>query len=130
MNADNFIEKVKSTNKAKLTQAEIFALVLDCQNETNKLIQCGDITLDKRTYQVKVGDDKPIRVEFLIFKLIAYLIERKNECVNRDILLKDIWGTNVFVTDRSVNVAICKVRQAIGEEKILTIRKVGYMFVD
>ena len=130
MNADNFIEKVKSTNKAKLTQAEIFALVLDCQNETNKLIQCGDITMNKKKYEVTIGTDKPIRLEFLVFRLMAYLIEHKNECVDRDSLLRDIWGANVFVTKRSVDVAIWKVRKIVGDDKVVTLKKVGYMFVD
>lgn len=130
MNADNFIEKVKSTNKAKLTQAEIFALVLDCQNETNKLIQCGNITMNKKKYEVTIGMDKPIRVEFLVFRLMAYLIEHKNECVDRDSLLSDIWGANVFVTKRSVDVAIWKVRKIVGDDKVVTLKKVGYMFVD
>jgi DNA-binding response OmpR family regulator len=130
MNVDNFIEKVKSTNKANLTQAEIFALVLQCQQETNKLIQCGNITMNKKTYEVKVGENKPIRLEFLTYNLLVYLIGYKNECVDRNTLLKNVWGANVFVTSRSVDVAIWKVRQIIGNEKVITIKKVGYMFVD
>ena len=128
MNVDNFIQKVKDTNKAKLTQDEIFALVLQCQQKPNKLIQCGDITMDEKTYEVKVGNNETKRLEYLTFNLLKYLIERKNECVGRTTLIKDVWG-DVVVTQRSVDVAVWKVRKVVGE-KIQTLVKVGYMFVD
>ena len=124
---ETFINEVKNTNKKKLTQEEIFQLVWDCQKENN-IVSSGDIVLDKNTYCVKIGDAEPKRLERLLFNLLCFLISREDKIVVRDVLLKEVWGDNVYVCSRSVDVAICKVRNAIGVNKIETIKGVGYMF--
>ena len=124
---DTFMNEVKNTNKKSLTQAEIFQLVWNCQKEDN-IVSSGNIVLDKNTYTVKIGDAEPKRLERLLFKLLCFLINREDKVVVRDVLLKEVWGDNVVVCNRSVDVAICKVRNAIGVNKIETIKGVGYMF--
>jgi DNA-binding response OmpR family regulator len=44
--------------------------------------------------------------------------------------MRDVWGDDVCVTTRTIDVCICKLRNIIGKEKIQTIKKVGYSFVD
>lgn len=124
---DAFINEVKNTNKKSLTQAEIFELVWNCQKEDN-IVSCGNIVLDKNTYCVKVADAEPQRLERLLFKLLCFLISREDKVVVREVLLKEVWGDNVVVGNRSVDVAIWKIRNAIGVNKIETIKGVGYMF--
>lgn len=124
---DTFMNEVKNTNKKTLTQAEIFQLLWNCQKEDN-IVSSGNIVLDKNTYTVKIGDAEPKRLERLLFKLLCFLINREDKVVVREVLLKEVWGDNVVVCNRSVDVAICKVRNAIGVNKIETIKGVGYMF--
>jgi DNA-binding response OmpR family regulator len=44
--------------------------------------------------------------------------------------MRDVWGNDVCVTTRTIDVCICKIRNIIGKEKIQTIKKVGYSFVN
>lgn len=128
--AGNIINAIKRTNKETLTQDEIFKLVLETTEELEvKFIKCGDIRLDRTDMTISVNDKKT-RVERLSFNLLVFLIENKNETVSRDILMRDVWGDDVCVTTRTIDVCICKLRNIIGKEKIQTIKKVGYSFVD
>jgi hypothetical protein len=124
--SNNIIDEVKNYNKETLTKDEIFKIVLECQNK-NKTISCGEISLsyDKRT--VTVGDDKPITLQNIIFKLLVYMIEREGCVISREEILKNVWGYH-FTGERTVDVAICKLRQVVGNKKIISLRKVGYYF--
>jgi two-component system alkaline phosphatase synthesis response regulator PhoP len=126
----NLDSQIKETKKESLTQAEIFKLVLSVTKDNEvKVIECGIIKLDRngRTVSVK---GKKTRLEKLSFNLLAYLMERQGETVPREILMRDVWGEEVCVTTRTIDVCVCKLRQIIGSERILTIKKVGYSFVN
>ena len=124
---DAFINEVKNTNKKSLTQAEIFELIWNCQKEDN-IVSSGDIVLNKNTYCFTRNNNEPKRLEKLLFRLLSYLINCEGKVVDRDTLLKDVWGDDVVVGNRTLDVAIWKIRNAIGEDKIHTIKGVGYMF--
>ncbi len=128
--AENIINAIKDTNKESLTQAEIFKLVLAVTKENEvTVIECGIIKLDRTDMTVSVKGKKT-RLEKLSFNLLAYLMERQDETVPREILMRDVWGDDVCVTTRTIDVCVCKLRIAIGKERILTIKKVGYSFVN
>jgi two-component system alkaline phosphatase synthesis response regulator PhoP len=60
--------------------------------------------------------------------LLYFLAKSPNIVFGRDELLQNIWGTDVFVLARTVDVHIRKVREKIGEDYISTIKGVGYKF--
>ena len=124
---DTFMNEVKNTNKKSLTQAEIFQLVWNCQKENN-IISSGNVTLDKNKYTVKVGNAEPQKLEKLLFNMLEYMINREGKVVTREMFFRDIWGSDVIVCTRSVNVAMCKIRKVVGENNVHTIKRVGYMF--
>jgi two-component system alkaline phosphatase synthesis response regulator PhoP len=127
--AENIINKLNKLNKENFTKDEIFKLVLDVTKDNQvKFIECGDIKLDRTDMTISVKGKKT-RVEKLSFNLLVYLIDNKGETVSRDILMRDVWGEEVCVTTRTIDVCICKLRNIIGKEKIQTIKKVGYSFV-
>lgn len=128
--ANNIINAIKRTGKESFTQDEIFKLVLDTTKENHiKFIECGDIKLNGLDMTISVKGNKT-RVERLSFNLLLYLIENKNVPVPRDILMRDVWGEDVCVTTRTIDVCICKLRNIIGKDKIKTLKKVGYLFVE
>jgi two-component system alkaline phosphatase synthesis response regulator PhoP len=128
--AENIINAIKETNKESLTQAEIFKLVLAVTKENEvTVIECGAVKLDRTNMTVSVKGKKT-RLEKLSFNLLAYLMERQGVTVPREILMRDVWGDDVCVTTRTIDVCVCKLRIAIGKERILTIKKVGYSFVN
>lgn len=127
--AENIINKLNKLNKENFTKDEIFKLVLDVTKDNQvKFIECCDIKLDRTDMTISVKGKKT-RVEKLSFNLLVYLIDNKGETVSRDILMRDVWGEEVCVTTRTIDVCICKLRNIIGKEKIQTIKKVGYSFV-
>lgn len=128
--AENIIKEVKKTQKESLTQDEIFGLVLRVAKDTQiKFIECGGIKLDRTDMTVSVNGKKT-KLPKTDFELLVYLIENKNTNVERDVLIRDVWGTNVIIGSRTLDVSICKLRKIIGKEKIKTICHVGYYFVE
>jgi two-component system alkaline phosphatase synthesis response regulator PhoP len=126
--AENIINKLNKLNKENFTKDEIFKLVLDVTKDNQvKFIECGDIKLDRTDMTISVKGKKT-RVEKLSFNLLAYLMERQGTTVPREILMRDVWGEEVCVTTRTIDVCVCKLRNIIGKERILTIKKVGYSF--
>lgn len=128
--AENIINAVKRTEKQNFTQDEIFKLVLSVTKDDEvKIIECGVIKLDRNDMTVSVKGKKT-RVEKLSFNLLAYLMERQGTNVPREIIMRDVWGGDVCVVTRTIDVCVCKLRNIIGKERILTIKKVGYSFVN
>lgn len=102
------------------------------RNESKKqaesdVVKVGNLSIDKTSYTVSVGDQQVIfpRKEF---ELLYFLAQHPNKVFSRDDLLQNIWGTDVYVLARTVDVHIRKVREKIGEGFISTIKGVGYKF--
>ncbi|MFN8692351.1 MAG: winged helix-turn-helix domain-containing protein, partial [Cyclobacteriaceae bacterium] len=62
------------------------------------------------------------------FELLFFLAQNPNKVFSRDDLLQNIWGTDVYVLARTVDVHIRKVREKIGDDYITTVKGVGYKF--
>lgn len=87
----------------------------------------GDLRIDRTSYSVflkEVAIDLPKKE----FELLYYLAQHPNQVFNRDDLLHHIWGADVYVLARTVDVHVRKVREKIGEDFIVTVKGVGYKF--
>lgn len=91
------------------------------------LISVGDLTIDKTSYTIMIKDKK-ITLPKKEFQLLYFLAQNPNKVFSRDDLLQNIWGTDVYVLARTVDVHIRKVREKIGEGFIRTVKGVGYKF--
>ncbi|RIW17051.1 DNA-binding response regulator [Algoriphagus lacus] len=90
-------------------------------------IKIKDLTIDRSSYTIdKAG--KTITLPKKEFELLYFLAKNPNMVFSRDELLHNIWGTDVFVLARTVDVHIRKVREKIGEDYITTVKGVGYKF--
>jgi len=94
-------------------------------NTEMSVINIKDLVIDKASYSVTQGD-KSITLPKKEFELLFYLAENPNKVHTRDELLKNIWGSDVYVLARTVDVHIRKVREKIGEGYISTLKGVGY----
>ncbi len=92
-------------------------------------IKIGPLDIDKEKYVITVDGDKKIfpRKEF---ELLYYLANNPGRVFNRETLLKDVWGANVFVVDRTIDVHIRKIREKLDSfsNLIETVKGVGYRF--
>lgn len=90
-------------------------------------INIGDLEIDKTSYTVTIKGQQ-IVLPKKEFELLHFLAQNPNKVFSRDDLLKNIWGTDVYVLARTVDVHIRKVREKIGSGYISTIKGVGYKF--
>ncbi|MEQ9423033.1 MAG: response regulator transcription factor [Cyclobacteriaceae bacterium] len=97
------------------------------KDKDNLQIKAGDLVIDRTSYTVTVKENS-ISLPKKEFELLYYLAQNPGKVFSRDDLLQNIWGTDVYVLARTVDVHIRKVREKIGDGFITTIKGVGYKF--
>lgn len=90
-------------------------------------IEVFGLVIDRDRYVVRQADDK-IEMPRKEFELLFYLASNKGKVMDRQTLLDNVWGPEVFVVDRTVDVHIRKIRKKLGDEYIETVKGVGYRF--
>lgn len=103
----------------------------DSKNE--EVLKIGKLNINFTTYNANEnGGD--VQMSYKEFEVLHYLWNRRNETVSRDDLLKDIWGQDVYITTRTIDNFILKLRQKIETDSkhpkiILTVHGIGYKMV-
>lgn len=90
-------------------------------------ISLGGLMIDRSSYTIKM-DNREITLPKKEFELLYFLAQNPNKVFGRDELLQNIWGSDVYVLARTVDVHIRKVREKIGDDYIKTVKGVGYKF--
>ena len=96
-------------------------------------IQIHDLEIDRdrfRVFRSGGADEEEIRLPRKEFELLYFLASRPGIAFSRQDLLDQVWGTDVYVVDRTVDVHVRKIREKIGGDYIETIKGVGYRFRD
>ena len=126
MGADDYITKPIKPRALVSRINALFRRESKKKKESNK-IKIGDLIVDRSSYTVMAGE-KIITLPKKEFELLFFLAHNPGKVFSRDELLQNIWGTDVYVLARTVDVHIRKVREKIGEGYISTIKGVGYKF--
>ncbi|MDQ7052397.1 MAG: response regulator transcription factor [candidate division KSB1 bacterium] len=113
--------------------ARINAIHRRIQMLDNKKIKVKDIEIDLDEHKV-VKAGKPLDLTYIQFKLLYLLASRRNNVFSRKEILEKVWGKKVYVTNRTVDVHIKRLREKLGEYKypsqyIETIHGTGYRFL-
>jgi two-component system alkaline phosphatase synthesis response regulator PhoP len=98
------------------------------KSSPSSTITIDELTIDRTSYTVTI-DGREINLPKKEFELLYFLAQNPNKVFNREELLQNIWGTDVYVLARTVDVHIRKVREKIGENYITTVKGVGYKFM-
>ena len=93
----------------------------------NKTLQANGITVDPVRFVV-VAEDKEVVLAKKEFELLYLLISKPGRVFLRNEILNTVWGTDVIVGDRTIDVHIRKIRQKLGIDCITTVKGVGYKF--
>lgn len=124
--ADDYILK---PIKPRALMSRITALFRrdNAKKNTSSQIKAGNLLIDRTSYTVRLNG-KEISLPKKEFELLFFLAQNPNKVFTRDDLLQNIWGADVYVLSRTVDVHIRKVREKIGEDCIATVKGVGYKF--
>lgn len=126
--ADDYISKPL---KPRVLLSRIKAVLNRNKPSTDKseAIQIKDLKIDRNSYTVMLGE-KELFLPKKEFDLLFLLASKPGKLFNREKILSEVWGDDVLVVDRTIDVHIRKIREKIGDEKIKTIKGVGYKFED
>jgi two-component system, OmpR family, alkaline phosphatase synthesis response regulator PhoP len=100
------------------------------KGDSADLIEIAGLQINKLNYSVVLPNKTEVVLPRKEFELLFFLAQKPNKVFSRDEILQKIWGIDVFVVERTIDVHIRKVREKIGEDYIKTIKGVGYLFVD
>ncbi len=124
--ADDYITKpIKPRVFISRIKALLRRLKIDGK-ETNCTVFC-DIKIDLEKHTVTVGNSE-ISLPKKEFKLFALLSSKPGKVFTREFILEHVWGDEVIVGDRTIDVHIRKLREKIGDDYFKTVKGVGYKF--
>lgn len=123
--ADDYIAK---PIKPRILISRIRAILRRKQQvEVSTRFEVGDFVIDRESFMVYKKDEK-IQLAKKEFELLFLLASKPGKVFTREFILEKVWGDDVLVIDRTIDVHIRKIREKIGDEFITTIKGVGYKF--
>jgi two-component system alkaline phosphatase synthesis response regulator PhoP len=128
LGADDYISKPISMRKLLARVKMVLRKARSPEQDSEEVLQFGEVEINTSKYSVNVaGTSVPFTKKE--FELLVFLARRPGRVVTRDTLLNEIWGDNVVVIDRTIDVHIRKIREKLGDDNlqfIETIKGVGY----
>ena len=124
--ADDYISKPVKP-KILLKKISNIAKKINSEKNAPKTIDLGSIKINKEEYVV-IKDKKEILLPRKEFELLFLLATKPEKVFTREEIMNKVWGTQVVVGDRTIDVHVRKLREKIGEKHIKTLKGVGYKF--
>ena len=124
--ADDYISKPVKP-KILLKKISNIAKKINSEKNAPKSIDLGSIKINKEEYVV-IKDKKEILLPRKEFELLFLLATKPDKVFTREEIMNKVWGTQVVVGDRTIDVHVRKLREKIGEKHIKTLKGVGYKF--
>jgi len=122
--ADDYLTKPISP---KVLISKVSALFRRFTKEDTGILHVGDLVIDREKYIINY-QGKDIILARKEFELLALLASKPGKVFLRNEILNQVWGTEVIVGDRTIDVHIRKIRQKLGLDCITTVKGVGYKF--
>lgn len=125
--ADDYLTKPIKP-RALISRINAFFRKENLKNEDETLLSIGGLEINRNNYSVKTEEGNEVVLPKKEFELLYYLAKKPNKVQSRGELLQKIWGSEVYVVERTVDVHIRKIREKLGEDIIKTLKGLGYMF--
>ena len=126
--ADDYITK---PIKPKVLVSKIKSLLRRLNDESSKVnsevVHIGDLTIDREAYKI-ISKGVEIVLPRKEFELLSLLASKPGKVFKRDEILDKVWGNEVVVGGRTIDVHVRKLREKIGDNSFKTIKGVGYKF--
>jgi two-component system alkaline phosphatase synthesis response regulator PhoP len=133
--ADDYITKpirpkvLVSRVKALLKRTSAVGTTASVVIESAHTITIGNLVIDKERYLI-LKDGAEMILPRKEFELLSLLVSKPGKVFTREEIYYSVWGDNVVVGDRTIDVHIRKLREKIGNEQIKTLKGIGYKFVE
>lgn len=124
LGADDYINKPISP---KVLVSRVNAIFRRLQIENDKVVKIGNVIIDPIRFMVII-DDKDYTLAKKEFELLYLLASKPGRVFLRNEILNQVWGSDVIVGDRTIDVHIRKIRQKLGIDCVTTVKGVGYKF--
>jgi two-component system alkaline phosphatase synthesis response regulator PhoP len=126
--ADDYVTK---PIKPKVFISKVKGLLRRLKKENNltSIIEIGKLIIDNDEYKVKVSGQS-LSLPKKEFELLYLLASKPEKVFKREKIMQFIWGSDVVVGDRTIDVHMRKLREKIGDKYFKTIKGVGYKFVN
>jgi two-component system alkaline phosphatase synthesis response regulator PhoP len=126
--ADDYVTK---PIKPKIIVSKVKALLrrLKKEEQTQEKIQIGKLVIDREQYEV-THMDKSFSMPRKEFELLYLLASNPDKVIKRDKIMEIVWGSEVVVGDRTIDVHIRKLREKVGDKYFKTVKGVGYKFIN
>jgi two-component system, OmpR family, alkaline phosphatase synthesis response regulator PhoP len=98
-------------------------------SDNSTSVSIGNLLIDKERYLIRM-DDKEMILPRKEFELLSLLVSKPGKVFTREEIYSTVWGENVVVGDRTIDVHIRKLREKIGNDHIKTLKGIGYKFVE
>ena len=122
--ADDYVTK---PIKPRILNSKVKALLRRFKNDLGQVLSFENLLIDSEKYIVEV-DNRIINLPRKEFELLFLLASKPGKVFKREKIMESVWGTDVIVGDRTIDVHIRKLREKIGENILKTIKGVGYQF--
>ena len=129
LGADDYINKPIKP-RALMSRINAFFRRESQKTDIGDTLEIAGLSINRLNYTVTKADGSVIVLPKKEFELISFLAQYPNKVFSRDEILQKIWGADVYVVERTIDVHIRKVREKVGETFIKTLKGVGYMFTD
>ena len=126
--ADDYITK---PIKPKVLVSKVKALLRRLKNEEKEvedIFKVGEIIINREEYKI-INKGEEIILPRKEFELLSLLTSKPNKVFKREVILDKVWGNEVVVGGRTIDVHIRKLREKIGDDHFKTVKGVGYKFV-
>lgn len=124
LGADDYINKPISP---KVLVSRVNAIFRRLQIENDKVVKIGNVIIDPVRFMVII-DNKDYTLAKKEFELLYLLASKPGRVFLRNEILNQVWGSEVIVGDRTIDVHIRKIRQKLGIDCVTTVKGVGYKF--
>ncbi|MFD2726113.1 response regulator transcription factor [Hyunsoonleella rubra] len=124
--ADDYITK---PIKPKVLVSKVKALLRRFKDDVKDTVKVGNLVINRDEYKISLKG-KEIILPRKEFELLSLLASKPGKVFKRDEILDKVWGNEVVVGGRTIDVHIRKLREKIGDKSFKTVKGVGYKFVD
>ena len=123
--ADDYLTK---PIKPKILLSKIKSLLRRISIEQDEIIELEDLIIDRSSYKISIRGNE-LNLPRKEFELLYLLASKPGKVFKREYILESVWGKDVVVGDRTIDVHIRKLREKIGNTSFKTVKGVGYKFV-